>query len=1109
MEPGIDDALAEVLGPDAPEVRRWAKQVGASLRYANWEDRGNTAARLVAAHATWNRLGGTDSFSGKLILKYIPLRWKETEEPWRTADAWEAANDEFRDAHLVQQVRDPVMLPNGGWLMFLDIASGKLSELRSLSDLVTNEKHSLVIDHASVIVGQMLGALAPVEEAYPTVGGLLRELLDARIEPDGTVHTWLLDRGLVDGKPVAAVNVRVDGQPNPLALVLGDLPASARTIRVRLTGSHRDMHPGNCLVGRTVGEFWLIDQARFASKWLAAFDPMYLVVTTVAHLLPSDVRQRRDLIRLLVDPEAPPDLFVPMPLREFVIAIRAACAGFGAVGNLTDEWQVESLVALIAVALIMTGRSLIDETDREWFLHLAANAGAKLVSLLGADDTGVESSNVADAPKARDAAAPRADEPVAVDLPVLLPYLVLRGELMSQIKEFHTVRPGLAVALHGPPGVGKSQAAIEYARTFGVGYSRVVWFSGGLLLMVQFAEFARSLGIAAESDPDILRRLVFTAIRATGRRFLFIFDGVDTASEVRPFCPFSPEVDVLLTSRSPQWTQMGKPLPVGAFERGESLELLESIIGPEDGTDALAQALDDLPAAVAQAGHYLVGSGLSPRRYREQVLEETERTLVKGPLDDYGALALIWTKAIDQLRLRSSRAAEVLSVIAFYGWAPVPVELVKVVPNAGEDHGESFDDVVKMLTESGLASASSEALSCYSLLRLFVRNRFTPDQMVTFRRALGQTLVAHHPGDARLPDTWRHYHALLPHILEIGPLVAHGHDFLKLYLDSVRYLIVQGDAATAIELAEKALAEWNADGEAMIEILGCIAQAHFFLGNYGMAARLDAEVSERTRTLLGENHPNTVLAHKHAEASAAALAIARDAQVAALVFERIVNRHLLVLGARHPETLRALHNYAHFLRASGQPVRARDIDRPNYQHFIQALGQQHLDTLASGHALALDLSSCGDHEGARQLNEQIHTTAVDELGPDHLFTAQSAISLAESRRRAGEHETARQLDAVARETLSAARGADHRLTLLAAHGLAKDLLALGDIEQAVLLAEDTYDRRVRVLGPENLETIRSGRLLAQVAERDGDVDWARELKARMAELLAASYGEQS
>ncbi|MFD4636563.1 FxSxx-COOH system tetratricopeptide repeat protein [Lentzea sp. NPDC058436] len=1109
MEPGIDDDLAKVLGSDGPEVKRWAVQVGAELRYAGWEDRGNTAARLVAAYVTWNRLGGTGSFSGKLILKYIPFRWKETEEPWRTADAWDAADEAFRDAHLVRQIRDPVMLPNGGWLMFLDVASGKLSGLRSLSNLLEKREFALLADHASVVVRQMLGALAPVEDAYPTVAGLLSELLGARIEPNGTVHKWLLGKGLVTGKPVAAVDVQVDGLPNPVSFVLGGLSAGTRKIRVRLTGSHRDMHPGNCLTGRVVGEFWLIDQARFASSWLAAFDPMYLVVTTVAHLLPSDADQRRDVIRLLVDPEAPPDLYVPMPLRDFVIAVRTACADFGAEGNLDDEWQVESLVALIAVALIMTGRSLIDETDREWFLHLAANAAARLTSLIGTEDTGAEdsgarSSVAADGPVFRDAAAPRADEPIAVDLPVLLPYLVSRGQLVSRIKELHTVRPGQVVALHGPPGVGKSQAAVEYAHTFGTGYSHVVWFSGGPLLTAQFAEFARGLGIAAESVPDVLRSRVFKAMRESGQRFLLVFDGVDTASEIRPFCPFSPEVDVLVTSRSPQWTQMGKLLPVGPFERAESVGLLESIIDPAEGTDALAQALDDLPAAVAQAGHYLVGLAMSPQRYREQVLREPESTLAKGPLDDYGALGLVWATAIDQLRLRSPRAADALNAIAFCGSAPVPVELV---PDAGEGQHETFDDIVKILTESGLVTASGETLSCYALLRSFVRNRCAPDQAEGLRLLLGRQLVDHHPGDPRSPRTWRRYHELLPHIVEIGPLLAHGRNFLKLYLDSVHYLIVQGDAATAIGLAEKARTEWGEDDEAMVDVLDRISQAHFYRGDYDTSVRLDAEILDRARRAFGENHPDTVMAQKHVAASTAALS--RDPRNAMVAFEQIVNRHDDLLGSRHPETLRALHNQAHFLRAAGQLERALEIDRRNFQTLGEVLGSHHVDTLKSGHAFGLDLTACGDHEAARQVNERVHDALLEVFGPAHPQTAQSAISLADNLHRAGEFEAARRLNAAARETLLAARGADHGLTLLATHGLAKNLLALGDVEQAASFAEDTYERRARLLEPDSLQTVRSGSLLAQVLERRGDGGRARELKARMTELLTASHRERS
>ena len=1105
MVPGIDDRLAQVLGArDAGAIARWARQVGVALGYADWEDCGNTAARLVAVYAEWDRFGDTPEFSGKLIMKYVPFDWRETEEPRRTADAWNDSSTRFRDSHLVRQRRDPVMLPDGGWVMFVDVAGGSLAELRSLSTLLgRTDGPGLVLEHAAVVVSTTLAEWTPrARPKFPTIGEHLRELLAPRLDSTGTVRRWAREHGLVTGEQATATTASVARFPNPYALVLGDHPSSARKIRVRYGRSHRDLHVGNILVGLEPGRFLLIDQARFHADWPLAFDPMYLLVTTVAHFLPgiASPDHRADLILLLVEPDSGLPRWVPKPLHDLVVAIMQAVLAAAPGDNVVEEWRTELLLSLTACALVMTGRDLIAEPERLWFLELAACAAA---TVTGLPLSGPEITR-ASAALREPVAAPASRAPEA-DLPAPVSYAIPRLGLLSKMTSLHRDRPGGLVALVGPPGVGKTQLAVQYVGQHGGEYARTFWLSGETpsLLTEQFTEFVHSLGVpvASGSDLDSLRRAAFATLRIGGR-YLLVFDGIATAATIRQFWPPSSNVDVLVTSRSPQWTQMGRTLEVAGFERGESLRLLTEVVGDKPGLDELAEALNDLPAAVAQAAHFMVGSRVSVRSYREMVLEDTMNTLRRGLLNAYGApLAAVWANAIDRLGEDDREAADAVTLIAFFGQAPIPAELVVVPTSSASATCPPSDEVVRSMVDSGLVSVSDGVFHCYPLLQSFIREHVTPARADPIRSAVRAVLVANDPGDPREPTTWRRFHSLLPHIVDAGASAPRDRAFLAVYLRTAHYLTTRGDSGLALDLAERALAEWRDDAEATIEAMRHVAQAHFHSNDHELASRVDAEVLVRTRRLFGEDHSESLAAEKNAAASRAAVKVHDRMESLEPLLAHVVSRHRRLLGVDHPETLRAVHNLAHELRSSGRPDRALELDRKNHSRFTEVLGQLHVDTLKSAHALGLDLRGSGHHGAAADLNACTHRALFELLGPGHPDTAQSAVSLAEDRRRAGHPSDARTLGTAAYETLVAVRGLDHPLTLLAAHGLGKDLLALNDLDEALRVARETYRRRGGVLGAGHVETIRSGSLLARVFHRSGQAELALALDAEVRILL--------
>src|SRR4051794_13578316 len=98
-----------------------------TLKYAGWTGHGNTPAVLISAYA--GRLGESDR---KLVLKISPEGRGNNLEPRSHRAALAQSPPDFRAAHLVDQPWDTIAIPDVGWIMFQEIASGRLDNIRPL-----------------------------------------------------------------------------------------------------------------------------------------------------------------------------------------------------------------------------------------------------------------------------------------------------------------------------------------------------------------------------------------------------------------------------------------------------------------------------------------------------------------------------------------------------------------------------------------------------------------------------------------------------------------------------------------------------------------------------------------------------------------------------------------------------------------------------------------------------------------------------------------------------------------------------------------------------------------------------------------------------------------
>jgi Domain of unknown function (DUF4062)/NB-ARC domain/Tetratricopeptide repeat len=651
------------------------------------------------------------------------------------------------------------------------------------------------------------------------------------------------------------------------------------------------------------------------------------------------------------------------------------------------------------------------------------------------------------------------------------------------------VAPGrttvLTQVLSGLGGVGKTQLAAGYAHAAwrDAAVELVMWVTASSREAIQasYAQAAREIATSVPVEAEQSAVWFLGWLQTTHRPWLIVLDDLGDPADVQGLWPVGPEGRCLVTTRRRDTVLAGggrKVIEVGLYTPQEAVGYLqEKLAGvgggePEGEVVALAEELEYLPLALAQAASFILDRRETVAGYRRRLRDRRRRL---GQLFPADALADDYRSTVAATWAMSVQRADQLAPV---GVAGAVLELVSVLdPNGVPMEVAMAPAAVRFLTDHRRGGRSPSPVEDVDGVEC-------RDALANLHRL---NVVSVDPcGGARAIRT----HALVQRAtLEHRPrgvicaAVAAAADALvqvwpEVERDTELGRALRENAARLTDRYPELL--WDPQGHPVL------FRAGRSLGECGLVNAAVAywkDMATKADDLLGPDHPHTLITRSNI---ARWRGEAGDPGGAVSAFEQLLPDRLRVLGPDHRGTLSTRSNIAWWRGEAGDPGGAVSAFEQLLPDRLRVLGPDHRDTLSTRSNIARWRGQAGDPGGAVSAFEQLLPDQLRVLGPDHPDTLSTRSNIAHWRGQAGDPGGA----VTAYEQLLPDQlrvlGPDHPDTLRTRSNIAYWRGQAGDPGGAGTAYEQLLPDALRVLGPDHPDTLRTRSNIAYWRGQAGD-----------------------
>ena len=674
-----------------------------------------------------------------------------------------------------------------------------------------------------------------------------------------------------------------------------------------------------------------------------------------------------------------------------------------------------------------------------------------------------------------------------------------REELLEDLRKALTQGSQAALsqpqAMSGLGGIGKTQAAVEYAYRHRDDYRAVLWSGAESrdALVSGFASAARLLELP-ESDEQDLGVVVQAAKRwlESNREWLLILDNVEDLKLIEEFVPSNSAGGVLLTTRLQATGTIAQRVELTKMDVEEgSLFLLRraKIVAGDDPLEAAGEAdralaaeiceeVGGLPLALDQAGAFIDETPSSLAEYLDLYRGGGEKLrAARGELSpDHPSVTVTFSLAFEQVSKNSAAAADLVRLCAFLAADAIPEEVFREgAEHLGEELGRAAAEplpFIEALKEAGRFSLvernpADKTLDMHRLVQVVVRDEMDAETRRVWAERAVNALNQAFPWSKY--ENWAQCERLRSHGLAAAELVK----------------------------------SWRFDSQAAGDLLGKLGRYLYDRGLYEEAEPLYQRSLAIEEKALGPDHPDVATTLNNLARLYKSRGRYEEAEP---LYQRSLAITEKALGPDHPSVAITLNNLAELYKSQGRYEEAEPLYQRSLAITEKALGPDHPSVAITLNNLAELYKIQVRYEQAELLYQRSLAISEKALGPDHPSVAITLSNLADLHQSQGRYEEAEPLCQRSLATKEKALGPDHPEVAITLNNLALLYKSQGRYKEAEPLYQRDLAITEKALGPEHPSVATTLNNLAGLYESQERYEEAEPLYRRSLAISEKALG---